>query len=466
MAYDLSQNFSTNNLTQVLARKIIVPIAVVLCVITFIGATYANLINNTNHLSDMIQMYFIAVVVTIVGIIASFFSIQNILSSIYVLNVHNKELKGKLAQAYNQLIDLKMALDNTSNTVIITSFDGKIEYINDAFVKNTGYSKSEALGQNSTKLQAYNPKDKVYKTITNTIHSGKTWKGNIRNKKKNGKLIWMRVSISPVYNDKNEIYKFVTIKEDITKEKLVHENLKQSYKKLKDVDVKKNDFISIASHELRTPMTVIKGYSSLLIQGTLGDINDAQKGFLDKIFKNTNQLIDLVNDMLDLSKLESGSMPINMKSIDLLSFTEDCIEEFAVAYKEKNVELNVSAIKLKKVKVKADTDNLLRVMRNLLSNALKFTPSKGKVEVIIEKATTTKFLQVSVKDSGIGIPEDKISELFEKFSQVEHPEQRPEEGTGLGLAIVKDIVEKFEGKIWVKSKINKGTSFIFTLLKA
>lgn len=454
----------------ILAKKIILPIASILVVTTIGGAYYAG--NFTSQTAAEAKlMYIIAFIVTLSGISMSYCAVRKILRPLYISNKNLEqqvdERTKDLKESYEKLREFSVAMQNISNSIVITSYDGTIEYVNEAFRKNTGYTEKDALGQNARMLQAYDPNSSVYKEITKTIRAGKVWEGELQNKRKNGTIFWEKVNMSPIFLDDGSFQKFITVKADITKEISLQENLKTSYEKLKELDKKKDEFISIASHELRTPMSVIKGYASLMIEGAMGEITDKQKDFLKKIFENSNQLIALVNDMLDLAKLESGSMEFSFEAVNIYDFTKEMESEFHEMYSKKNIHISSSTRLGKGLEIKADKNNLKRVYTNLLSNAFKFSPESSKVHISIEKyARSNRFIQVLIKDSGIGIPEDKINSIFERFQQATNHLQRDYEGTGLGLAIVKDIISKFGGHISVKSQEGKGSTFIFTLPKS
>ena len=241
--------------------------------------------------------------------------------------------------------------------------------------------------------------------------------------------------------------------------------LRENFEKLKEIDRLKTEFISIASHELRTPMTVIKTYTSLLLDKSFAKgLSDQQVEFLEKIFKNTSQLIGLVNDMLDITKLESGRMDFDMKNINLCDFIPSVLSEFTYLYEEKNISLICEAPNdNKSLEIHADEEKLRRVFMNLLSNALKFTPKDGKVSISCK--ISKEYVNIDISDTGIGIPSDKLEQIFERFSQVDNPMQRDYEGTGLGLSIVKTMLEKMDASISVKSKVNKGSIFTMSFKK-
>ncbi|MBI5044162.1 MAG: hypothetical protein HZC10_10135, partial [Nitrospirae bacterium] len=221
----------------------------------------------------------------------------------------------------------------------------------------------------------------------------------------------------------------------------------------------KSDFVSQVSHELRTPLTSIKGATKLILRGSTGPINEKQTKLLKIMSEDTDRLINLISDLLDISKLESGKIKMKMEDFDLSSVLHQCVETVQSLAKDKYhkvfEKINSS------LKVNADKDRIKQVVINLLSNAIKFTPAEGTIEVSARQVNGLS--EVCVKDSGIGIPKEFQGKLFEKFQRADNSMTAEVQGTGLGLAICKKIVEDHGGKIWVESEINKGSSFFFTL---
>ena len=240
--------------------------------------------------------------------------------------------------------------------------------------------------------------------------------------------------------------------------------LQQSYHKLKNLDEAKDSFFAVTSHDLRTPMTIIKGYSDFLLSGKFGELNEKQRDFIRKIFDSSNNLLSLINSILDLSKLEAGRMEFHFSHIKIIQFLEEVISDFKLMCENKKITLNLLNPDKIKLKIKTDPDKLKRVFTNLLGNAYKFTPENGEINVKVEHdKEDSEFLRFEVKDSGIGIPKDQLGMIFEKFTQVENFLQKTYNGTGLGLSIVQKIIRKLGGKIWVESEKNKGSNFIFLI---
>ena len=239
--------------------------------------------------------------------------------------------------------------------------------------------------------------------------------------------------------------------------------LEEANRRLRQVSDLKDDFVRMVTHELRTPLTVIKSYTSILQKEEKDDIAITNTELVAKIMLKTDNLISLVNDILDVEKLQSGKMTFTLCDVNYSELIEDVVDCFKPLYSEKQVALSFE-VEEKNIMVHIDEEKVKRVFENLLSNSYKFTPEKGTVSIkmsIFEK--DTKKAHVSITDSGIGIPEDKISRVFNKFEQIQNPLQKDYVGSGLGLPIVKEIVESLNGEIWIESKIGEGTIFHFTV---
>jgi len=221
----------------------------------------------------------------------------------------------------------------------------------------------------------------------------------------------------------------------------------------------KDKFVSVVSHELRTPLTSINLYSGLLKDGKLGKVNPKQKSSLAVIKNETVRLSGLINDILDLSKLEEGKMKLRIQSFDLHSF---CANNPA-CYLAKQKKIKIINKVPKDLRVNVDIDKFQQVLVNLLSNAIKYTNNKG--EITLSAKSNNKNWEMTVSDTGTGISEESLDKIFDKFYQAEHYMTRKEQGTGLGLTIVSEIVKLHRGKIEVKSKLGKGTTFTVIIPK-
>jgi signal transduction histidine kinase len=232
---------------------------------------------------------------------------------------------------------------------------------------------------------------------------------------------------------------------------------------LKRLNKAKSDFVSAVSHELRTPLTSIKGYASILMTGKLGEVPQAQKERLEKIDKHSNNLTHLINNLLDIARIESGRVQMEIKETSIKEVLNSAIDIITPQVKEKSISLKLSN-RSKNDKIMADPTQLERVFLNLLSNAVKFTPEKGRISILIEDKD--KLIEFSVEDSGIGIPKQDLDKVFEEFFRSDNAQSQGIKGTGLGLSLIKQIIEAHKGRIWAESDLGKGTKFTFTLPKA
>ncbi len=290
--------------------------------------------------------------------------------------------------------------------------------------------------------------------------SGSVWHGEFQNNKKNGESYWELASISPIKDKRGRITHFIAVKEDITERKRKEQKLKEINLKLKEMDVIKSNFISMVSHEIRTPLTSIKAFAEILL--TNPDINSKErKEFLEIINTESDRLTRLINDVLDLSKIESGKMEWHIGRMDLSEVIKGSINEMKELANKKRLTLkmkmNDSSL------INGDKDRLHQVMVNLIGNAIKFTPEGGEIVVEYKNFKETGLVQVSVSDTGIGMAKEHHEKIFEQFTQISSAQRGRPGGTGLGLAICKEIIEHHGGKIWVESETGKGSTFIFTL---
>jgi len=231
-------------------------------------------------------------------------------------------------------------------------------------------------------------------------------------------------------------------------------------KRLKELDKLKSDFVSMVSHELKTPLAAMRTSAQVLNMRDAGEKTKAE--MLDIILRNIDRQTNLVNDLLDLSRIESGRMKLKMGCVSLDSVIADSIESVKQAAIEKGIKLNVE-LPEDISSVKADRERLTQVIINLLNNAIKFTPRSG--EISIKTRELNGQVEVKVSDTGTGIPAEDLDKVFEKFYQADSTLTREAGGTGLGLAICRGIIEAHNGHIWAESELGKGSTFIFRLEK-
>lgn len=238
------------------------------------------------------------------------------------------------------------------------------------------------------------------------------------------------------------------------------EDLKLALKKVEIINKRKTDFISSVSHELRTPLTSIKGYASILLAGKLGSVPAEIQERLEKINRHSDELVHMVNDLLDIARIESGKVLMNKEQLDLKEVADKIFDLLSVQLKDKNIEFS-SSLSGGSAIVFADRSQTERIFINIIGNAIKFTPQKGKI--IVSSRHEESGVQVDISDTGCGIPQQAQEAIFEEFYRVDNPINEVAKGTGLGLALVKRIVEAHGGRIWVKSRMGAGSTFSFIL---
>jgi signal transduction histidine kinase len=238
--------------------------------------------------------------------------------------------------------------------------------------------------------------------------------------------------------------------------------LSLALEEVKKVSKRKSDFVSSVSHELRTPLTSIKGYASILLAGKLGTVPEEVQRRLEKINKHSDELVQFVNDLLDISRIESGRVIMKILPLSLKNIVDEVSDLLSVQLKDKGITF-VSDIPSDLPDVLMDNNQIKRVFINLVNNAIKYTP-QGRITV--QTRELEHEVQIDISDTGCGIPEDAVDKIFEEFYRVDSAQNQEIKGTGLGLSLVKNIIEAHKGKIWVKSKVGSGSTFSFTLPKA
>jgi signal transduction histidine kinase len=219
--------------------------------------------------------------------------------------------------------------------------------------------------------------------------------------------------------------------------------------------------VSVASHEIKTPLSVIRGYVSLLADGIYGDVNDSQKKTLEAVSDQVDRLTRLVHRLLDISRFEAGGGRLELRRINVRDFLEELTSGFRVLAFQNGIDFAVHVSDDTPVNIEGDADRLNEVLGNILSNAFKFTERGGRILADVRRDGTG--MAIEVRDTGVGIPADKLPKIFEKFYQVDNAAQPRSVGSGLGLAIAREIVEAHGGTIGAESEVGKGTTFRVTL---
>ncbi len=254
--------------------------------------------------------------------------------------------------------------------------------------------------------------------------------------------------------------RFLLLMEDVTEKSLLEENLRRVNEEMERANKSKSTFLSMVSHELRTPLSVVRGYLSLILEGKIGPDAEKVKEALKVADKRARHLQHLIEELLDLSRIEAGKLSIKTETLDARKHIVETVDMFRDDHEQKGLTVDVD-IPDDLPPVYADHDKVHQIFTNLISNAIKFSNYGGRVAITAR--SDGRQAEFKVSDSGIGIPADRIDRIFEKFYQVDSSDTRKHAGTGLGLSIVKMIIDALGGTIHVTSEIGRGTSFGFTL---
>lgn len=360
---------------------------------------------------------------------------------------------------------MENAIKSSINGILIANSLGNVTYVNPSFLKMWSYQQeTEVIGKPLVKF--WQMKGGYMKVMDAMINEG-GWVGELIAEKKDGSTFPVQLSANPLYDENSQLKYLLASFVDITEQKKAEYNLKESQirindqnKKLKKLDEVKSNFLNITSHELRTPMSSIKGYVQMILKEILGKINDEQKDALNVILRNTNRLDNLIRDILDVSRLESGTLKFIIEKTDINKLINETIETMQSDANRKEI-LIVSEIINNLPELMIDKERIKQVLINLINNAIKYSSEKTKI--IVKANRDEKNITFEVKDTGRGIPKNKQDKIFNTFYQVDSGMDRKFGGAGLGLAISRGIVLAHGGKIWVESEINKGTTFKFSI---
>lgn len=390
----------------------------------------------------------------LINVSLTFSPIKNEISEVVGVSVVARDVtkeKNNEDNLKKQMIELekfKLATDSSADMIVITDKDAHVLYANKAMEKNTGYSRQEMDTSYIGNLWGGNMGKDFYQKMWHTIKDEKkVWAGEIKNHRKSGEEYYVSARFYPLLDSLGNVQFFVGMETDITKNK--------------EIDRVKSEFVSVASHQLRTPLTGIKWFSELLIKGKAGTLTAEQKDYIQQVADSNERMIRLVDDLLDVSHIdESGKFKIVLVKENFSTVIQEVVDQQNIQAKEKKIKIKLNPGCFKKVILKLDRFKLEQAIQNILNNAIKYSPNGGTISVDCEKKDNQ--LVCSFKDKGIGIPLYQQHRVFEKFFRADNV-ITVGSGTGLGLYISKFILEGHGGKIWFESKENKGTTFFISL---
>ncbi len=358
---------------------------------------------------------------------------------------------------------LSMALEQSQSSVIITDLKTHIEYVNEAFVKSTGYSREEVLGQKPSMLSSKKTSQDTYQSMWAALNTGKAWQGEVTNLNKQGEEFIELTWISPIRQDDGKITHYLGVKEDITERKQLELSLLEAKEKAEILAHTKSQFLTNMSHEIRTPMNAIIGLSQLALNK---DFAPEALDYLSKINRSSVSLLGILNSILDLSKLEAGSMTLDQQPFYLDALRDTLDSLFILAAQEKGLVFSLDVAADIPALLIGDALRLRQVLINLLGNAIKFTQHGAvTLNITLQQSDASKVrLLFCVKDTGIGISAEDQAKLFQPFTQVDASSTRRFEGTGLGLAISKDLLTLMDSELSLDSTPGQGSAFSFELV--
>ena len=375
-------------------------------------------------------------------------------------NIHSSLQLHKLEQ-------LKNVLDESS-LVAFTDKYGTITYVNELFCKISKYSQEDLIGKNHRILKSGHHPPEFYQEMWNVISQGKVWRGDIKNKAKDGTYYWVKTVIMPLFDNKGSISEYISVRTDITDHKKIQEQLQTSQKiikhqlyEMREIDFQKDTFVSMIAHELRTPLSPIMMHCEILKNpDIIGKLNPDQLEAINAIYRNSNRLEKIVRNLLDAEKLDMNKMKFEQDEFRVERLMIDIFKDFLSEANSKRINL-INSTK-GSMTIKSDKLKISQIIINLIQNAVDFVPQgTGRIEISAQRKGDD--IVFCVQDNGLGIPEEKQKNLFKKFYQVDTSIRRRHEGSGLGLAVCKGIVDGIGGRIWVNSKEDKGSSFFFSV---
>jgi len=368
----------------------------------------------------------------------------------------------RIKDAMTELEKFRLAVENTSDHITIANASGTIMLVNRAAELTTGYSAKELIGSaiSGEGMWRGDVEPEFYMDMWETIRVKKEiFKGVAANRKKNGEQYYSAVSLVPILDDRGEAQFFVSLERDITTEV--------------NVDRAKTEFVSLASHQLRTPLSAINWYAEMLLGGDAGPLGEEQRKYVEEMYKGNQRMVELVNALLNVSRIELGTFVIEPEPTNIVEIADSVIAELKPSIAKQGIVFERSVSPDIPI-IPADPKLVRIVFQNLLSNAVKYTLKGGTVSLAIspvrEQASrkdTDAALQgnilIRVSDTGVGIPLEAQNRIFSKLFRADNARELDSGGTGLGLYIVKAVLDHSGGRVWFESSPGKGTTFYATL---
>jgi PAS domain S-box-containing protein len=469
----------------------------ILVIITFMiaGLTsreFSDFPSNETLIAPLFSYFMSYILLVIIFLLSRYAGESKGIGTYFVLNNKLKAVEAALKETETKY---QMIVENTTDVIMLINVDGSISYLSPSCESRFGYKPEELIGG---KLRIVHPDDAglVEKNFSLAIQNKSSFDIQYRIQTKAGTIKWISHASTPIMKDKrvemflnilrdisdiktleNELNEKVTLLEGSERGSLnimddlqkTLEELQESQFVIKEQNVQlqklnkiKSNFLNITSHELRTPMAAVKGYIQLMLKGDLGTISDEQKKVLDIILRNSNRLERLIQDILDISRLESGTMKFIIKKTDVVKMVNEVAETMQVSADVKRIKI-ITETGTDVPELTIDKDRITQVVVNLVNNAIKFSPNDSKIFIKTRKEKEDVLFEV--QDYGRGVPKEHHKKIFQSFYQVDSDTDVKFGGAGLGLAICYGIVFAHGGRIWVESAgiPGEGSMFRFTL---
>ncbi len=362
----------------------------------------------------------------------------------------------KVFERLRQVGGIAAVVERCGAAFMITDRQGNIEYVNSRFVELTGYSPQEIVGKNPKVMKSGLTRPEVYKELWDTVLKGKTWAGELANKRKNGEVYMEFISISPVQKEDGEITHFVGVWQDVTAYDRERKKLSTEVALLQQTKTELENFAGSASHDLQAPLIRIINFCELLKQKVPQGLDDNARLYLARIESSAHRMRNLIQKILVLSKVSSGKEAF--ESVDLEKTAAAAVEDLQINIAQKGAEVRIGKLPT----IQADPVQMYQLFLNLVGNAIKFQRAGTVPQVNVDSQNPGNgFVEITVADNGIGIPEDQLNRLFKPFERLHGSSEY--EGSGIGLHTCKMIAERHKGHIRIQSAPGSGTTFTVTL---
>ncbi len=367
---------------------------------------------------------------------------------------------GEMRAIRDQLALKAAALDATVNMVAITDTQGILAYVNQAFTAGTGYSPAEVLGQNVRMLRSGIQDPAYYRALWQTISAGQHWEGELINRRKDGSQYVEAQAITPIRNSQGQITHYVAIKRDITATRQMEADLLRAKEQAEAANAAKSTFVANMSHEMRTPLASIVGFSQTLLEPDQSE--QERTAAVQAVLDNSRHLQVLIDDILDLAKIEAGRLEVEQVPVALSPLFDQCLSATTTLAHHKDLILSIHRLPPLPRVITSDPTRLRQILLNLLSNALKFT-EHGAVRLLVSCDVAMERLVLAVFDSGIGLNDSQQQKLFRPYTQADASITRRYGGTGLGLFISRRLAQGLGGDLSVESHFGVGSVFVATV---